>query len=142
MIKAQIKQGTIKFVGKHEYEKKEQKQTLITYIVRDCETDKSKESLVCLQFADGHDLKTLSTGDTVTVKGTLHRKYKRDSDGKVVTNEKGRFETEDIELYIDQIDRIETPETKPEPLQPLPFDLTEEQKASLTPEQRAALNIK
>ena len=142
MIRAQIKQGTIKFVGKHEYVKNEQKQTLITYIVRDTENDKSKGSMVCLQFADGHDLKTLSKGDTVTVKGTLHEKFKRDSEGNIVKDEKGRFVTAGVELYIDQIDRIETPETKPEPLQPLPFDLTEEQKASLTPEQRAALNIK
>jgi hypothetical protein len=149
MIEATIKKGKLVFVGVHEYEKNAEKKSVITYIVRDVETEKSYGSLVCTQFVDGHKPSTLKNGSYVKVSVTMRENLKKNDDGTFAKDDKGHYISTGFDFYVNSIENIDAPETatkeqqaSKEPLQPLPFELTEEQKKGLTSEQKAALGIK
>jgi hypothetical protein len=131
MIRANIKQGEIKYV--RNYEAKNKDLTILTYIVRDTESEKSKGSMVCVQFIDGKNVTPLKKGDTVTVTGSLNEKLKKDADGKFLKDEKGHLISDGFELVIDTIKAIEPAKKEPPKFNPddLPFELTPEQKAAL-----------
>ena len=148
MIKAIINKGIIKFAQK--YITKDSSKAVITYIVRDVETEKDKGSIFVKDFVAA-TAEPFKVGDIISVVGNLFEQFKREN-GQIVKDEKGHFITERWEILVNTIELLppepkkepkeETKEEpKSQPTESLPFDLTEEQKAQLTPEMRKTLGL-
>ena len=140
MIKAIINKGIIKFAKK--YITKDRSKAVITYIVRDVETEKDKGSIFVKDFVEA-TAEPFKVGDVIKASGNLYEQFKREN-GQIVKDEKGHFITDKWEILSNTI-KLLPQEPKEEPkLQPtdsLPFELTEEQKASLSPEMRKTLGL-
>jgi len=140
MIKAIINKGIIKFAQK--YICKDTTKAVITYIVRDVETEKDKGSIFVKDFVAA-TAEPFKVGDVIGVSGNLFEQFKREN-GQIVKDEKGHFITDKWEILANTIELLpQEPkeEPKPQPTESLPFDLTEEQKAQLTPEMRKTLGL-
>lgn len=140
MIKAIINKGIIKFAQK--YITKDTTKAVITYIVKDVETEKDKGSIFVKDFVAA-TAEPFKVGDTIKVSGNLFEQFKREN-GQIAKDAKGHFITDKWEILANKIELLpQEPkeEPTPQPTESLPFDLTEEQKAQLTPEMRKTLGL-
>ena len=106
MIKTIIKSGIIRWLKKHEMTTKDGKDlTIINYIVRDIESEKSKGSLVCVHFINEKNVTPLALNDIVTVSGNLFERFAKDSNGKFLKDEKGKLVSAGFEMHIEKIEK-------------------------------------